>query len=430
MARWRTRRLAPALAVLAGALAFVGAVGAPATAAAVGDCTAATAWPANRQAYADEVVRLVNAHRASLNLPALKVSPTLTGSAVWKARHMAYYRYMAHDDPDPPVARTWYERVQACGYSGSGAGENIAYGYSTPAAVMSGWLKSDGHRRNIENPNYRVIGVGAAGETTIAWTQNFGTTDDSGAPSPSDTTPPTAPTGLTATALSATQLSLRWNASTDNVAVAGYRVYRNGTLVGSTTSTSYTDGSAAPATGYSYTVRAYDAAGNTSASSTTASVTTPSPTTGGTTKTVSATGYLIQTGSLRSGTAAALAVADGSTLDINASTYARAVSWYGRLASTNALTSLSIRYIGSASATCAQTVSLYNWSTYTWTTLATQTVGTTPVTITANASGTLAAYVSGTTGNGEVRVRIRCSRTDSAPFYTRADLLSITYAAS
>jgi chitodextrinase len=92
---------------------------------------------------------------------------------------------------------------------------------------------------------------------------------------PADTEAPSVPGGLTATAASPTRVDLSWGASSDNVGVTGYRVYRNGTLVGTTASTSYSDTSAAPATSYGYTVAATDAAGNGSAQSTAASVTTP-----------------------------------------------------------------------------------------------------------------------------------------------------------
>lgn len=90
-----------------------------------------------------------------------------------------------------------------------------------------------------------------------------------------DTTPPTVPTGLSASAASWSTVNLSWAASTDNVGVAGYRVYRNGSQIGTTGSTSYTDGSTAPSTTYSYTVSAYDAAGNNSAQSVAAGATTP-----------------------------------------------------------------------------------------------------------------------------------------------------------
>ncbi|HEV7186500.1 MAG TPA: DNRLRE domain-containing protein [Blastococcus sp.] len=97
--------------------------------------------------------------------------------------------------------------------------------------------------------------------------------------STADTTPPSTPTGLTASGVSSSQVSLGWTASTDNVGVAGYRVYRNGatTPLGSSlvTSRSYTDGTVSPGTTYSYAVTAVDKAGNESARSSPVSVTTP-----------------------------------------------------------------------------------------------------------------------------------------------------------
>lgn len=91
-----------------------------------------------------------------------------------------------------------------------------------------------------------------------------------------DTEPPTAPAGLTVTATTNNSVSLSWSASTDNVAVTGYDVYRNGVLAGSTTTRTFTDQGLAAATAYSYAVAARDAGGNTSALSTTVSATTKS----------------------------------------------------------------------------------------------------------------------------------------------------------
>ena len=90
-----------------------------------------------------------------------------------------------------------------------------------------------------------------------------------------DTTPPSTPTNLSATAVSSSQVNLSWTASTDNVGVAGYRVFRNGTSVGTSTTTSFSDTGLLAATTYSYTVAAYDAASNTSPPSTAVAVTTP-----------------------------------------------------------------------------------------------------------------------------------------------------------
>ncbi len=93
-----------------------------------------------------------------------------------------------------------------------------------------------------------------------------------------DTTPPSTPTGLAATAISSSQINLSWTASTDNVAVTGYRVLRNGTQIATVTGTSYPDTGLAPSTTYTYTVRASDAAGNLSTVSASASAATqPAP---------------------------------------------------------------------------------------------------------------------------------------------------------
>lgn len=186
----------------AAALMLVTAVLVPARpAAAAGSCEADPRWGEVRALWAAEVLTLTNAHRATLGLGPLAPSLSLTDAATWKAAHMAGYDYMAHDDPAPPVGRSWDQRIRDCGYS-SGAGENIAYGYRTPEAVFQGWLDSAGHRRNIENPSYKVIGVGAAASSdgTPYWAQVFGlrvqagdSADAAPAPTPPPSSAPTAP---------------------------------------------------------------------------------------------------------------------------------------------------------------------------------------------------------------------------------------------
>ncbi|WP_433605907.1 fibronectin type III domain-containing protein [Dactylosporangium sp. CA-139114] len=97
-----------------------------------------------------------------------------------------------------------------------------------------------------------------------------------------DTVPPSTPTGLTSPAKTSSSVSLSWNASTDNVGVTGYKVLRGGAQVGTSATTSYTDSGLNASTAYTYTVRAYDAAGNTSADSSPITVTTsPSSTPSG-----------------------------------------------------------------------------------------------------------------------------------------------------
>ena len=89
-----------------------------------------------------------------------------------------------------------------------------------------------------------------------------------------DMQPPTVPTGLTVPSVGATLVSLAWNASTDNVGVTGYTIYRNGVAVATPTTTSYTDTGLTPSTTYTYAVDAFDAAGNHSGQSSAVPATT------------------------------------------------------------------------------------------------------------------------------------------------------------
>ncbi|WNM63965.1 fibronectin type III domain-containing protein [Candidatus Nitrospira neomarina] len=94
-------------------------------------------------------------------------------------------------------------------------------------------------------------------------------------PPSSDTTPPSIPSALSGSAISSTQINLSWTASTDNVGVAGYKVFRNGTQVNTpSSSTTYLDTGLTPSTSYSYMVSAFDLAGNNSVKSTAISVAT------------------------------------------------------------------------------------------------------------------------------------------------------------
>jgi chitodextrinase len=101
-------------------------------------------------------------------------------------------------------------------------------------------------------------------------------------PAAPDTSPPSVPSGLSASAVSATQVGLGWSASTDNVGVTGYRIERcqgvgcsSFVQVATSTTTSLTDAGLAPSTSYSYRVRAVDAALNLSGYSNVSSATTP-----------------------------------------------------------------------------------------------------------------------------------------------------------
>ncbi|WP_148572482.1 fibronectin type III domain-containing protein [Nocardioides caldifontis] len=92
-----------------------------------------------------------------------------------------------------------------------------------------------------------------------------------------DTTPPSTPGGLRMTSVSDDLVSLSWNASTDDVVVSGYRIYRDDVLVAETGVTNHTDRPLQPATAYAYRVRAVDGAGNESPLSAALTVTTRPP---------------------------------------------------------------------------------------------------------------------------------------------------------
>lgn len=182
----------------------------------MGDCTPSPSWPAAQADLATQVVALVNAHRAALGLQPLALSPTLTAAATWKARHMAQYGYMDHDDPGPPLARTADERIAACGYTAGAWGENIAEGYATAQSVVGGWLDSPEHRANIENPDFVATGVAAAG-TSAYWSQTFGSLLDAGSVMPAPLTEAPAPAASAAPAVPTPSAAFSRTSSTTRV---------------------------------------------------------------------------------------------------------------------------------------------------------------------------------------------------------------------
>ncbi|WP_281886294.1 cellulose binding domain-containing protein [Paenibacillus sp. YYML68] len=178
------------------------------------------------------------------------------------------------------------------------SGENFADSFIDVKGVQVTMRNNVGYRQNNSNITKDIAEVNRTSSNPwcpAAETSNGNLTNTAdgntytnntfhaGNPPVNDTQAPTAPTSLAAAAASSTQINLSWTASTDNVAVAGYRVYRGGTQVGTASSTSYSDTGLTASTAYSYTVRAYDAVGNVSSASNTASATTTSSGGGGST---------------------------------------------------------------------------------------------------------------------------------------------------
>lgn len=140
-------------------------------------------------------------------------------------------------------------------------------------------------------------------------------------------------------------------------------------------------------------------------------------------------GTTILTGTLRGGTAANLNADDNVYYEVDSTTSGtRTTEWYGSFTGvSNTLTTLKITYKGKNSNTATQTIAVWRWTDSTWVQLDSRDVGTSEVLIAdLMPGGTLADYVSGTSGDGEVRVRIRATRSFGS-FFTSGDLLKIVY---
>ncbi|EWM18545.1 discoidin domain-containing protein [Kutzneria sp. 744] len=132
--------------------------------------------------------------------------------------------------------------------------------FTTVSAVDSGDGKTD-DLTNLSAHGRYVRLVGLARGTSYGYSlwemQVFGVADSAG-----DTQPPSTPAGLTAGTTTDTSVALTWQAATDNVAVAGYDILRDGKTVASSEDPAYTDIGLAADTSYTYAVRTRDTAGN------------------------------------------------------------------------------------------------------------------------------------------------------------------------
>ncbi len=120
-------------------------------------------------AYEQEVVRLVNEIRKENGLSALTHDWELSRVARYKSQDMRDLAYFSHTSP---TYGSPFDMMKSFGISYRTAGENIAKGYKTPAAVVDGWMNSSGHRANILNSSFTHIGVGYVASGNY-WTQMF-----------------------------------------------------------------------------------------------------------------------------------------------------------------------------------------------------------------------------------------------------------------
>ena len=119
-----------------------------------------------------EVIRLVNIERSKKGLQTLKADWEISRVARYKSQDMINKKYFSHTSP---TYGSPFKMLETFGIRFSSAGENIAYGQQTPAAVMNSWMNSSGHRANILSPSYTHIGVGLAKSSSgvYYWTQMF-----------------------------------------------------------------------------------------------------------------------------------------------------------------------------------------------------------------------------------------------------------------
>ncbi len=119
--------------------------------------------------FEKEVVRLVNNIRTQNGLQPLTENWQLSRVARYKSQDMHDKKYFSHTSP---TYGSPFDMIKNFNISFRSAGENIAMGYTTPAAVVDGWMNSSGHRANILNKNFTQIGVGYV-ESGHYWTQMF-----------------------------------------------------------------------------------------------------------------------------------------------------------------------------------------------------------------------------------------------------------------
>ncbi|NTU98854.1 hypothetical protein HGA64_02520 [Candidatus Falkowbacteria bacterium] len=178
-------------------------------------------------------------------MPASSASTTVSVTSLTANDNVAVTRYLINESSSTPnVNDANWSASAPTAYIFSGAGSRTAYAWAKDAAG------------NISTSSSRTVMI------TLP-----------------DIQAPTVPSGLAVSTSTSNSMTLLWDASTDNVGVAGYRIYRatsTGSLsqIGTTTNSTYTDNTNKSLTSYVYSVSAYDAAGNTSANSATTSSTT------------------------------------------------------------------------------------------------------------------------------------------------------------
>lgn len=149
-----------------------------------GWCDDVATWNSSWKAFEVEVIALINKRRAAgascggvwrKPVPAVIKHDKLRCAARKHSKDMGVADFTSHTGSN---GSSPWDRIHAAGYNYTSAAENIAWGYSTPAAVVDAWMKSTGHCNNIMAANLEEIGVGyyySGSHWKHLWTQDFGT---------------------------------------------------------------------------------------------------------------------------------------------------------------------------------------------------------------------------------------------------------------
>ena len=120
-------------------------------------------------AYEAQVLRLINNERVKYGL-----SPLAQDNGATEVAHLRAKEIVQSFSHTRPNGSSCFTAASELGVSYRSAGENIAYGYPTPEAVVNGWMNSEGHRKNILSSSFEKIGIGCyESGRVLYWSQFF-----------------------------------------------------------------------------------------------------------------------------------------------------------------------------------------------------------------------------------------------------------------
>ncbi|OGZ26812.1 MAG: hypothetical protein A2365_01255 [Candidatus Nealsonbacteria bacterium RIFOXYB1_FULL_40_15] len=105
------------------------------------------------------IIEEVNPVRKSYGIMGLEIDEKLSMAAQMKAEDMAKKGYFSHESPSGETPWSWLEKT---GYKFAAAGENLAINFPNPKSLVSAWLNSPSHAKNIYNGYFTDVGIGIA----------------------------------------------------------------------------------------------------------------------------------------------------------------------------------------------------------------------------------------------------------------------------